>query len=75
MADVAIPAPGGAVGFKRFAVYALGGVAGLTLYSLLVDPAKMPAWYTRTIWGPLSVDDFFVAGAVLVGAGLAGKML
>lgn len=75
MADVAIPTPGGSVGVQRFLVYAAGGAAGLALYSLIVDPAKMPAWYTRQIVGTLSVDDFFLAAAVLLGAGIAGKML
>lgn len=75
MAEGAIPAPGGGVSLKRFAIYTCGGVVGWIAFNALVPREKLPAWVTQDFFGQVSLDDVLMIASILMGAGLAGKLI
>jgi hypothetical protein len=70
MADVGLPAPGGKVSLKTFAIYMIGGIIANEVYD------KMPKIknYDKSFFG-VTVDEVLNIAAVLAGAGLFAKIL
>lgn len=72
--DAAIPAPGGSVGLKTFAVYAAGGAIGLAVYANYIDQMVPDSWTEWNV-GPVKGVHLFMAAAAIVGAALASKVV
>jgi hypothetical protein len=70
MADVALPAPGGSVGLKTFAIYLIGGAIANEIY----DKMPKPNFAGREFFG-VTVDELLNIAAVLAGAGLLAKIV
>jgi hypothetical protein len=69
-----IPAPGGSVGPKGFAVYVIGGAILLALAAKTIDDA-LPDKLTNWNVGPVYGQHVVVATTVLLGAAMASKLL
>ena len=72
--DATLPAPGGSVGLKKLAVYALGGSLGLYAWNYYVEPAVPDSLQNWAI-GPVNGSSVLAALCCIVGAGVAAKFV
>lgn len=69
----AIPAPGGSVGLKTFAIYLAGGSLGIYAYANHLTQVIPDSWEQWSL-GPISGTTVWFCASALVGAALAAKV-
>lgn len=69
-----IPAPGGSVGIKTFAIYAAGATAGVALYFTVLTNYVPDSWEAASL-GPLNGAQAFIGVSALLGAAAAAMIL